>query len=143
MSASGQGRIVVSDAPQTSSRASKSTPSAKVTSLDPVSGANPTNAEAPTHDEGSTSGESSQSENEYRPKRSRKAELRLTEEEYIMVAKDIMGKPPFSGYLKYHLPLRYAARCEEVRWQWQDSSTGKMYYKDLIGGGRNSDLEYD
>lgn len=98
--------------------------------------------EAQTHDEGSSSEQSSGSENgSFRPKRSR-PELRLTEEEYVMVAKDIMGKPPFSGYLKYHLPLKYAARCEEVRWQWQDSQ-GKMYYKELIGGGRNSDLEYD
>lgn len=97
---------------------------------------------AATHDDGSTSSiDSSQSGDEFRAKRSR-ADLRLTEEEYIMVAKDIMGKPPFSGYLKYHLPLRYAARCEEVRWQWQDSQ-GKMYFKELIGGGRNSDLEYD
>lgn len=99
-------------------------------------------AETATHDEGSSSGDSSQSEHEYKPKRSR-SDLRLTEEEYVMVAKDIMGKPPFSGYLKYHLPLRYAARCEEVRWQWQDQQTGKMYHKELIGGGRNSDLEYD
>jgi len=102
--------------------------------------------ETPTHDEGlvSTSDSGgSQSENEYRPKRQREESMRLTEEEYIMVAKDIMSKPPFSGYLKYHLPLRYAARCEEVRWQWQDQGTKKMVYKDLIGGGRNSDLEYD
>lgn len=105
------------------------------------------NPEAPTtHDEGlvSTSDSGgSQSENEYRPKRQREEAMRLTEEEYIMVAKDIMSKPPFSGYLKYHLPLRYAARCEEVRWQWQDQGSKKMVYKDLIGGGRNSDLEYD
>lgn len=104
-------------------------------------------AEAPTQDEGcqSTSESNSGSEHEYRPKRSRQQEdtMRLTEEEYVMVAKDIMSKPPFSGYLKYHLPLRYAARCEEVRWQWMDQQSGKMVYKDLIGGGRNSDLEYD
>jgi hypothetical protein len=85
----------------------------------------------------------SQSENEYRPKRQKEETTRLTEEEYIMVAKDIMSKPPFSGYLKYHLPLKYAARCEEVRWTWQDQNSGKPVYKDLIGGGRNSDLEYD
>jgi len=87
-----------------------------------------------------------QSENEYQAKRSRKGEkdnIKLTDDEYVMVAKDIMAKPPFSGYLKYHLPLRYAARCEEVRWTWNDQQTGKTVFKELIGGGRNSDLEYD
>lgn len=80
------------------------------------------------------------SENEFRAKRSRG---RLTEEEYEFIARDIMSKPPCSGYLKYHLPLRYAARTEEVRWVWNCPDTGKLVYKELIGGGRNSDLEYD
>lgn len=80
------------------------------------------------------------SENEWRAKRSRGA---LTEEEYEFIARDIMSKPPLSGYLKYHLPLRYAARTEEVRWVWKDPKTGRNVYKELIGGGRNSDLEYD
>lgn len=138
MSASGQGRTPEQggdpSALAPSARSSKSTPQHP--------GSQRQNPDAPTtHDEGSSSGESSEAEAEFRPKRSR-SDLRLTEDEYVMVAKDIMGKPPFSGYLKYHLPLKYAARCEEVRWQWQDSQ-GKMYYKELIGGGRNSDLEYD
>ena len=101
-------------------------------------------SDAHTHDEeGQSSSSESGSDGEYRPKRSRQHDsMKLTEEEYIMVAKDIMSKPPFSGYLKYHLPLKYAARCEEVRWTWCDGS-GKQVYKELIGGGRNSDLEYD
>jgi len=73
----------------------------------------------------------------------RRAKTKLTEEEYEFIAKDIMSKPPNSGYLKYHLPLRFAARCEEVRWVWTDENTGRLAYKELIGGGRNSDLEYD
>lgn len=131
MSTAAEGRVIANDEVSASSKKTEQKKS--------IHGS----AETATHDEGSTSGaDSSQSENEYKPKRSR-SELRLTEEEYVMVAKDIMGKPPFSGYLKYHLPLRYAARCEEVRWQWKDQQTGKLYYKELIGGGRNSDLEYD
>lgn len=66
----------------------------------------------------------------------------LTEEEYDFIARDIMAKPPFAGYLKYHLPVRYAARCEEVRWEWYDSN-GRLCRQELIGGGKNSDLEYD
>lgn len=80
------------------------------------------------------------SENENKAKRSRGS---LTEEEYEFIARDIMAKPPMSGYLKYHLPLRYAARAEEVRWVWTDTDTGRLTYKELIGGGKNSDLEYD
>lgn len=80
------------------------------------------------------------SENEFRAKRSR---ARLTEEEYEFIARDIMSKPPLSGYLKYHLPLKYAARTEEVRWVWNDPNTGRLTHKELIGGGKNSDLEYD
>lgn len=68
--------------------------------------------------------------------------IRLADEEYEFIAADIMAKPPMSGYLKYHLPLKFAARAEEVRWVWADSS-GRLVYKELIGGGRNSDLEYD
>ena len=49
----------------------------------------------------------------------------------------------YFGYLKYHLPLRYAARTEEVRWVWPDPVSGELVYKELIGGGKNSDLEYD
>ncbi|CAD7936241.1 unnamed protein product [Amoebophrya sp. A120] len=82
----------------------------------------------------------STSDNEFRAKRSRG---RLTEEEYEFIARDIMAKPPMTGYLKYHLPLRYAARTEEVRWIWVDQHTGHLVHQDLIGGGRNSDLEYD
>lgn len=67
---------------------------------------------------------------------------RLNEEEYEFIARDIMSKPPFAGYLKYHLPVRYAARCEEVRWEWIDSN-GRLCRQELIGGGKNSDLEYD
>ena len=67
---------------------------------------------------------------------------RLNEEEYEFIARDIMAKPPFAGYLKYHLPLKYASRCEEVRWEWIDSM-GRVCRQDLIGGGKNSDLEYD
>jgi len=103
----------------------------------------PSKDDAPTHDEGATTSESSSENDQFRPKRSRVHQDKLTEDEYVMVAKDIMGKPPFSGYLKYHLPLKYAARCEEVRWTWQDEVTGKTVYKELIGGGRNSDLEYN
>lgn len=119
-----------------------SAPSAVVSGHDD-SGYNVTE-EGATHDEGVTTSENSSSENDqFRAKRSRLEKHRLSEDEYIMIAQDIMTKPPFSGYLKYHLPLRYAARCEEVRWQWNDGITGKLVYKDLIGGGRNSDLEYD
>eukprot|EP00391_Amoebophrya_sp_Ameob2_P012878 CAMPEP_0178998200 /NCGR_PEP_ID=MMETSP0795-20121207/9391_1 /TAXON_ID=88552 /ORGANISM="Amoebophrya sp., Strain Ameob2" /LENGTH=119 /DNA_ID=CAMNT_0020690873 /DNA_START=548 /DNA_END=907 /DNA_ORIENTATION=+ len=82
----------------------------------------------------------STSDNDFRAKRSRG---RLTEEEYEFIARDIMAKPPMTGYLKYHLPLRYAARTEEVRWVWVDQHTGHLVHQDLIGGGRNSDLEYD
>ena len=57
---------------------------------------------------------------QWRAKRSRGA---LTEEEYEFIARDIMSKPPLSGYLKYHLPLRYAARTEEV----------KNFHKEPIG----------
>lgn len=67
---------------------------------------------------------------------------RLNEDEYEFIARDIMSKPPFAGYLKYHLPVRYAARCEEVRWEWVDSA-GRLCRQELIGGGKNSDLEYD
>jgi len=139
MSTSGQGGVVVPAQEEMLAHSSTMKPNSSEKSS-PSHGSG--SAETATHDEGSTSGDSSQSENEYRPKRSRN-ELRLSEEEYVMVAKDIMGKPPFSGYLKYHLPLRYAARCEEVRWQWEDQQTGKLFFKELIGGGRNSDLEYD
>lgn len=99
--------------------------------------------EALTHDDEqavSSSGSEESSENDQGAKRSR---VRLTEEEYEFIARDIMSKPPVSGYLKYQLPLKYAARCEEVRWQWIDPQTGKRVYKELIGGGKNSDLEYD
>jgi len=67
----------------------------------------------------------------------------LTEEEYVLVAQDLMAKAPFSGFLRFHLPLRFAARCEEVRWEWKDPVSGRLVRKELIGGGRNSDLEYD
>lgn len=53
-----------------------------------------------------------------------------------------MAKPPFSGSLKYRLPLKYAARTEEVKWQWIDEVSGRMVYRELIGGGKNSDLEF-
>lgn len=100
--------------------------------------------ETQTHDDEnavSSSGSEDSSENDQGgAKRSR---VRLTEEEYEFIARDIMSKPPVSGYLKYQLPLKYAARCEEVRWQWIDPQTGKKVFKELIGGGKNSDLEYD
>ncbi|CAD7940214.1 unnamed protein product [Amoebophrya sp. A25] len=104
-----------------------------------TSGASTTNsAQAGGSSEDPSSG--STSDNEFRAKRSRG---RLTEEEYEFIARDIMAKPPMTGYLKYHLPLRYAARTEEVRWIWVDQHTGQLVQQDLIGGGRNSDLEYD
>lgn len=68
--------------------------------------------------------------------------VRLTEEEYELIARDIMSKPPFSGYLKYHLPLKYAARTEEVKWEWIEEGTGMLVHRELIGGGKNSDLDY-
>lgn len=70
------------------------------------------------------------------------ANIRLTEEEYEMIARDIMAKPPFSGSLKYRLPLKYAARTDEVKWQWVDEVSGRMVYRELIGGGKNSDLDF-
>lgn len=45
-------------------------------------------------------------------------------------------------YLKYNLPLKYAARTDEVRWEWRDGKTGRLCHKELIGGGKNSDLDY-
>lgn len=69
-------------------------------------------------------------------------QVRLTEEEYELIARDIMSKPPFSGYLKYHLPLKYAARTEEVKWEWIEEGTGMLVHRELIGGGKNSDLDY-
>lgn len=48
---------------------------------------------------------------------------------------------PPTNYLKYRLPLRYAARTDEVRWEWKDSRTGRLIHRELIGGGRNSDLD--
>jgi hypothetical protein len=97
---------------------------------------NPQNQQNPPS-EGNSSDDADR-ERDFQAKRSRR---RLTEEEYVMVARDIMQKPPNSGYLKYHLPLRYAARCDEVRWVWKEN--GRYVYKELIGGGKNSDLEYD
>lgn len=91
--------------------------------------------------------ESSDGMNEFRSKRSRcdsqrRSRRELTGQEYELIARDIMGKPPFSGSLKYHLPLAYASRCEEVRWEWVDPLTGRMCHKELIGGGKNSDLDF-
>lgn len=64
----------------------------------------------------------------------------LTDAQYELVAKDIMARPPPTGYLKHNLPLRFAARCEEVRWIWNDNR-GRLVQQTLIGGGRNSDLD--
>jgi len=97
-------------------------------------------SEQQTSHETSSEDHSSDSSDEYRTKRNRG---RLTDEEYEFIAQDIMSKPPMSGYLKFHLPLRYAARTEEVRWVWTCPQTGRLVYKELIGGGKNSDLEYD
>ena len=88
----------------------------------------------------SESDDSSDSSQEFRAKKSRGP---LSPEEYEFIAQDIMSKPPMSGYLKFHLPLKYAARTEEVRWVWTDPVTKQFVYKELIGGGKNSDLEYD
>jgi hypothetical protein len=98
--------------------------------------------------EDSSDGNVSSAVAEFRAKRGkhgdqRKSAPRLSEEEYELIARDIMAKPPFSGYLKYHLPLKYAARCDEVRWQWVDEFTGRLVHRELIGGGKNSDLEFD
>jgi hypothetical protein len=44
--------------------------------------------------------------------------------------------------LKYRLPLKYWWRTDEVKWQWIDEVSGRMVFRELIGGGKNSDLEF-
>ena len=54
---------------------------------------------------------------------------------YQVIASDIMSRVPPTPYLKYRLPLRYAARTPEVRWQDDPQGRARPYRPELIGGG--------
>lgn len=66
----------------------------------------------------------------------------MSESDYERLARKMMEAAPYAmERQKIGCPLRYAARCEEVRWEWQDERSGRLARKELIGGGKNSDLD--
>ena len=66
----------------------------------------------------------------------------MTEADYEKLGRKMMDAAPYQlERSKIGVPLRYAARCEDVRWEWVDPKSGRLARKELIGGGKNSDLD--